>query len=198
MYKGKTALITGASSGIGEAFAQELARRGMNLIIVARSKDKLDQLADTFMDQHNVQVDVIATDLTQEHAAHTVYNQVKQLKRKVDLLVNNAGVASYGFFDKLPLNRQQDEIKLNVFAVVSLTHLFLQDMLERQKGAMINVASAAGFQPNPFMAVYGATKAFIIFWSEALWAETRSKGISVRHCVMPRPDQNQYTGGNGR
>ncbi|MEK3916634.1 SDR family oxidoreductase [Paenibacillus sp. FSL H7-0331] len=127
------------------------------------------------MAQHNIQVDVIVADLSQEHAAHTVYDQVKQLQRKVDLLVNNSGVASYGYFDKLPLKRQQNEIKLNVLSVVSLTHLFLQDILERHQGAIIN-AAAAGFQLMPFMAVYGATKAFIISWSEALWAETREKG----------------------
>lgn len=189
-YKGKTALITGASSGIGASFAHELALKEMNLIVVARSEEKLEQLADTLMAQHNVQVDVIVADLSQENAAQSVYDQVMQLHRKVDLLVNNAGVASYGFFDKLPLKRQQDEIKLNVLTIVSLTHLFLQDMLERHQGAIINVASASGFQPNPFMAVYGATKAFIISWSEALWAETRNKGISVITLCPGRTETN--------
>lgn len=179
MYQGKTALITGASSGIGESFAHELAGKGMNLIVVARSESKLKQLAQTLMAKHNVQVDVVVADLTQDGVAHSVYDQITKLQRKVDLLVNNAGVAYYGVFDKMSLEKQENEIKLNVLTVVSLTHLILQDMLKRRQGAIINVASGSGFQPTPFMAVYGATKAFIISWSESLWAETRSQGITV-------------------
>ncbi|MDO3411225.1 SDR family oxidoreductase [Saccharibacillus sp. CPCC 101409] len=179
MYKGQTALIMGASSGIGAAFAGELARKGMNLIVVARSGDKLQRLAEDLSARHGVQVDVIIADLSDEQTALGVYDEVKRRRLQVDLLVNNAGVASYGFFDKLSLKKQEDEIRLNVLTVVSLTHHFLQDMLERRRGAVINVASASGFQPTPFMAVYGATKAFMISWSEALWAETKDKGVSV-------------------
>lgn len=190
IYKGKTALITGASSGIGAAFAQELAARGMNLIVVARSGDKLKTLADTLTGEHKVRVDVVTADLSEEQAAQSVYDQVNRLQLQVDLLINNAGVASYGFFDKLSLGKQQGEIRLNVLTVVSLTHLFLQDMLKRRQGAIINVASASGFQPNPFMAVYAATKAFMISWSEALWAETKDKGVSVVALCPGRTETN--------
>ncbi|WP_408976301.1 SDR family NAD(P)-dependent oxidoreductase [Paenibacillus jiagnxiensis] len=192
MYKGKTALITGASSGIGASFAHELAAKGMNLIVVARSEDKLQKLANTLTTKYKVRVDAVIADLTEEHAAQVVYNCVKELHLNVDLLVNNAGVASYGLFEELDLKRQQNEIKLNVLTVVSLTHLFLQDMLKRKKGAIINVASTSGFQPMPYMAVYSATKSFVVSWSEALWAETRDKGISVVTLSPGRTDTNIF------
>ncbi len=178
-YQGKTALITGASSGIGAAFARALAAKGMNLVLVARSQEKLHRLAETLMQQYAVHVEVVVADLSQEDAAQTVYDTVQRQQRSVDLLINNAGVATNGLFAQQSLRTQQDEILLNVNTVVSLTHLFLQAMIQDGHGAIINVASTAGFQSMPYRAVYSATKAFIIAWSEALWAETRQQGISV-------------------
>lgn len=178
-YQGKTALITGASSGIGAAFARTLAAKGMNLILVARSQQKLQHLAEALMQQHAISVDTIVADLSQPETAKAVYDAVQAQDRTVDLLINNAGVATYGRFDQQSLRTQQDEILLNVNAVVGLTHPFLQAMLYNGQGAIINVASTGGFQSTPYMAVYSATKAFIIAWSEALWAETRRQGISV-------------------
>jgi uncharacterized protein len=192
IYQEKTALITGASSGIGAAFARALAAKGMNLILVARSQEKLYRLAEILMQQHAVHVEVVVADLRQEDAAQMVYDTVQRQQRSIDLLINNAGVATYGSFDQQPLQTQQDEILLNVNAVVSLTHLFLQTMIQNGHGAIINVASTVSFQPIPYMAVYGATKAFIISWSEALWAETRQHGITVVTLCPGRTETDIY------
>jgi short-subunit dehydrogenase len=192
IYQEKTALITGASSGIGAAFARALAAKGMNLILVARSQEKLYRLAELLMQQHAVHVEVVVADLRQEDAAQMVYDTVQRQQRSIDLLINNAGVATYGSFDQQPLQAQQDEILLNVNAVVSLTHLFLQTMIQNGHGAIINVASTVSFQPIPYMAVYGATKAFIISWSEALWAETRQHGITVVTLCPGRTETDIY------
>lgn len=178
-YRGKTALVTGASSGIGETFARMLAQRGTDLILVARSEDKLNTLAYELAQQHNVKTHVIVADLSQEGAAQTVWAQTQERGLHVDILINNAGFATYGPFETLNNERDHQEVMLNVTAVVDLTHAFLPAMLQRGGGAVINVASTAGFQPLPYMAVYGATKAFVVSFSEALWAEYRTRGVRV-------------------
>lgn len=178
-YKGKTALITGASSGIGEAFARVLAAKGMNLILVARSEDKLRRLAEALNNAYKIQAEVIVADLSKEESAQMVFDTVEQQRQHVDLLINNAGIVTHGLFAEKSLQSQQNEIRLNVYTPVSLAHLFIQDMIQRGTGAIINVASTGGFQPMPYRAVYSATKAFIIAWSEAIWAEAREKGVSV-------------------
>ena len=174
-----TALITGASSGIGEAFARLLATQGTDLILVARSKDKLYRLSEELAEKHGIRADVIVADLSAANAARQVHEEVTGRGLSVDLLVNNAGFGSYGFFGELPLERESQEITLNVTALVELTHLFLPEMLAKRSGAIINVASTAAFQPLPYMAVYAATKAFVLSFSEALWAECRLRGIRV-------------------
>jgi len=178
-YKGKTALVTGASSGIGEAFARELAARGMDLVLVARSEDKLRALAAELARGHGIRADVIASDLGREGAAVRLYHEVEGLGMRVDMLLNNAGFGAYGPFETLSPDRDHAEVMLNVTAVVDLTHAFLPAMAERGDGAVINVGSTAGFQPLPYMAVYGATKAFVLSFSEALWAEYRGRGVRV-------------------
>lgn len=178
-YKGKTALITGASIGIGAAFARELAERGMDLILVARSAEKLRALAVKLQQKHSIRAEIIVTDLTKENAADRVGEAVEELRMPVDLLVNNAGFGTHGEFHTLDAGRESDEIALNVAALVSLTHRFLPAMLARGDGGVINVASLAAFQPISYMAVYGATKAFVLSFSEALWAEYRGRGVRV-------------------
>ncbi len=178
-YEGKTALITGASSGIGEAFARLLAVRGMDVILVARSEEKLQKLASELSREHNVRAEVIAADLSREHAAQEVYESTQQLGLTVHLLVNNAGFGTYGYFESLSAEREHAEVMLNVTAVVDLTHAFLPAMVERREGGVINVASNAAFQPVPYMAVYGASKAFVLSFSEALWAEYRKRGVHI-------------------
>lgn len=178
-YTGKTALITGASSGIGAAFARALAAQGTNLILVARSEDKLRDLATTLTAQHNVRANVLSADLSRPEAGQELFAATQQLGLAIDILINNAGFGTHGSFDGLDAGREQQEIMLNVAAVVDLTHRFLPAMLARRSGSIINVASTAAFQPVPYMAVYGASKAFVLSFSEALWGEYRSKGIRV-------------------
>lgn len=173
----KWTLITGASSGIGEVFANEFAARGSNLILVARSETKLTALAEKLQKEHGVLAKVMVSDLSQKGSPMELYQQCVQLGLSVDILINNAGFATHGLFEQLSGPRQHDEVMLNVMAVVDLTHLFLPDMLKRKSGVVINVASTAAFQPLPNMAVYGATKAFVLSFTEALWEENRKRGV---------------------
>ncbi|HLH60984.1 MAG TPA: SDR family oxidoreductase [Ktedonobacteraceae bacterium] len=178
-YQGKTALITGASSGIGAAFARILAAKGMHVILLARSEDKLRELADEIVGQFGVRAEVIAIDLGCEGAVQDVYEEVQRRGLNVDLLINNAGFATHGHFETLDTARDHVEIMLNVTALVDLTHVFIPGMLSSNEGAIINVASTAAFQPLPYMAVYGATKAFVVSFSVALTQEYRKRGIRV-------------------
>jgi uncharacterized protein len=173
----KWTLITGASSGIGEAFAHEFAAKGSHLILVARSEDKLIALAEKLQKVHRIQAEVLVADLSQEGSPSRLYQQCMERGLNVDILINNAGFATHGLFEQLSGSRQHEEVMLNVLAVVDLTHLFLPDMLKRKSGVIINVASTAGFQPLPNMAVYGATKAFVLSFTQALWEENRKRGV---------------------
>ncbi|ASA25816.1 SDR family NAD(P)-dependent oxidoreductase [Paenibacillus donghaensis] len=175
--RNKWTLITGASSGIGEAFAHELAAQGSHLIVVARSEAKLIALSEKLQREHHIQVEVIVSDLSQEGSPARLYQQCVERGLSLDILINNAGFATYGLFEQLSGARQHEEVMLNVLAVVDLTHLFLPDMLSRNSGVVINVASTAGFQPLPNMAVYGATKAFVLSFTQALWEENRKRGV---------------------
>ena len=179
LYQGKTALITGASGGIGAAFARALAARGANVILVARSEDRLRAPGEELARDHGVRAEVVAADLTRPGAAGELRAAVAARGLMVDLLVNNAGFGTYGRFGTLAPEREHDEVALNVAAMVDLTHLFLPAMLERGDGGVINLASTSAFQPLPYMAVYGATKAFVLSFSEALWAECRGRGVRV-------------------
>jgi len=190
-YAGKTALITGASSGIGEAFAQILAACGMNLVLVARSAEKLRALAQALSEQHGIRADVVPADLCREGAVQEVYRRTQTLGVAVDLLVNNAGFGTYGGFDTLAQEREHGEIMLNVTALVDLTHAFVPAMVERKAGGVINVASMAAFQPMPYQAVYGSAKAFVLSFSLALWAEYRKRGVRVV-ALCPGPTATNF------
>ncbi|BAP17547.1 SDR family NAD(P)-dependent oxidoreductase [cyanobacterium endosymbiont of Epithemia turgida] len=187
----KTALITGASSGIGTAFAQELAMRQINLILVARSQNKLYQLAEKLQHQVPIKVDVIVQDLTEQQAAKKVYDTITEKGLNVDFLVNNAGVGDYGAFTQRELSRQAEMIQLNIVALVELTYLFLSEMQQRGTGNIINVASIAGFQPLPYLSVYAATKAFVLSFSEALWAENKGRNINIL-ALCPGPTDSNF------
>ena len=178
-FTNKTALITGASSGIGAAFARELAAKGSNLVLVARRLDRLENLGSELTKRHGVKVLVVALDLTAESAIPTLETEIKNQGLKIDLLINNAGFGTSGEFETEDLARVFSEIDLNVKVLVGLTHSLIHGMLERREGAVINVASTAAFQPVPTMAVYGATKAFVLSFSEALWAEFEGRGVRV-------------------
>ena len=175
---GQTALITGASLGIGEVFARQLAQRGLQLVLVARSEAKLNALAHELAACYGVRANVVIADLSCPGAAKIVYEKLRGQGVAPDLLVNNAGFATYGRFDETPLPVQHDEVMVNVMAVMEFAHVFLPTLLSN-RGGMINVASRGGFQPAGNMAVYAATKAFVISFSEALWAENRARGVQV-------------------
>jgi short-subunit dehydrogenase len=175
----RTTLITGASGGIGEAFARRLAREGHNLFLVARSEEKLQSICSEFRSEHNVTAQFVAVDLTEHDADKIVFEETEKRGIEVDWLINNAGFGSMGDFYTLPLDRELEMIDLNVRCLVALTHRYLAGMRERKRGTIINVSSAAGFQPIPFMATYAATKAFVTSFSEAIAEENRSYGIQV-------------------
>jgi len=174
-----TTLITGASSGIGEAFARKLANRGHNLLLVARSEDKLMTLCNELGRVRSIRVQYFPMDLSKADAPARLFEETRQRDLEIDLLINNAGFGAMGDFTSIDLARQLNMIDLNVSSLVELTYRFLQPMRERKGGAIINVASTAAFQPVPFMGVYAATKAFVLSFSEALWEENRPYGIKV-------------------
>jgi short-subunit dehydrogenase len=174
-----TALVTGASSGIGEAFAHALAGRGQNLVLVARSVERLDALAARLTAKHRIRADVIAADLSDLGATDAIVAELGVRGIVVDTLINNAGFGTHGEFTALDAKRECDEIIVNCYAPVALTRALLPGMIARGSGAVINVGSTASFQPVPYMATYGATKAFVLSFSEALAEEVRSDGVRV-------------------
>ncbi|MFS1511080.1 SDR family NAD(P)-dependent oxidoreductase [Chengkuizengella sp. SCS-71B] len=190
-YKNQTALITGASSGIGEVFANKLAEQGMNLILVARTQQKLEELAKQYNEKYGVQTYVVVSDLSKENAAKEVKKAVDDLNLHVDMLINNAGFGQVGSFIHNDPDQAHGQIMVNVSALVDMTYLFATDMEKKREGAIINIASTAAFQPLPKMAVYGATKAFVLSFSEALWSELKPKGVKVL-AICPGPTATNF------
>ncbi|MDP5274772.1 SDR family NAD(P)-dependent oxidoreductase [Chengkuizengella axinellae] len=189
--KYKTALITGASSGIGEVFATRLAERGVNLILVARSQKKLEELAKQYHEKYGIETYVIVSDLSKENAAKEVKSSVDELNLQVDMLINNAGFGQVGEFIENDPDMAHGQVMVNISALVDMSYLFATDMAARGKGAIINLASVAAFQPLPKMAVYGATKAFVLSFSEALWGELKNKGVKVL-AICPGPTATKF------
>lgn len=175
----KSTLITGASSGIGEAFARRLAAEGHNLVLVARTEEKLHELCDELMLKHKITAHYVSTDLTAYGSRKELFNETERHGFEIEWLINNAGFGAMGDFSALELDRMLEMVELNISALVSLTHIYLSGMRLRRSGKIINVSSAAGFQPLPFMAVYAATKAFVTSFSEAVAEENRPFGIQV-------------------
>lgn len=173
----RTALITGASSGIGESFARLLAARGTDLVLVARRAELLKALAERLSDRYKIAVEVLAADLTDPDRLAGIEARLRD--DPVDLLVNNAGYGAFGGFADLAIEDQLKEIDLNVVALVRLTYAALPAMLDRGAGGVLNVASMAAFAPSPGSATYGATKAYVAAFSESLHAEVRAAGVHV-------------------
>jgi uncharacterized protein len=192
----KATLITGASGGIGEAFGRRLAADKHNLVLAARSEEKLRQLCDELSKKHGVTAHFIAVDLTDPEADRRVFEETEKLGVEVDWLINNAGFGSMGDFAKLDLTRELQMIDLNVRCLVALTHCYLQGMRDRRRGTIINVSSAAGFQPIPFMATYAATKAFVTSFSEAIAEESRPYGIQVLALCPGSTETNFHAAAN--
>ena len=182
----RTALITGASSGIGAIFAEQLAAQGSDLILVARRQDELEKLAQRLRETRGRRVEVIAMDLAKPDPGELLAEEVKRRGLEVDLLVNNAGFGSSAKFHEDGYERDQRMVAVNIGALTELTHAFLPAMVEAGHGAVINIASAAAFQPMPYMSVYGATKAYVLSLTQGLWAEYRGRGVRFL-AVCPGP-----------
>ena len=187
----KTALITGASFGIGLELARIFAREGYNLVLVARTADKLRQLASEVEKTHGTKSLILAADLTDPGAPAYVVDQTTRADIQVDVLVNNAGFGQYGFFAENDLEECLRQIQLNVATLTHLTRLYLPGMIERKSGSVLNVASTAAFQPGPLMAVYFATKAYVLHFSEALANELNGTGVTVT-CLCPGATATEF------
>lgn len=175
----RLALVTGASAGIGRCFAERLARDAWDLVLVARRQDRLDALAETLRAAHGRRVDVVAADLTAPAGLRAIEQRIAA-EPTLELLVNNAGFGTAGVFAELDRDGEEQELRLNVLALVRLTHAALGAFRERGHGSVVNVSSLAGFQPAPFHAIYGATKAFVNSFTQALHEELRGSGVRVQ------------------
>lgn len=178
-WRGKWGLITGASAGIGWALAEQLAAEGTHLVLTARRKERLEELAAKLSSRHGVRVETFAADLGQAGSPDAIHAFTQRKGIAVDLLINNAGFGAHGEFYKLDLARQLEMVQVNVSAVVHLTRLLLPAMVERRSGDILIVASTAGFQGVPYIATYAATKAFDLLFAEALAEEVREYGVRV-------------------
>jgi hypothetical protein len=187
-----TALVTGASSGIGAALASELASRGHAVTLVARREERCHSLATELSAEHSVEAEVIACDLAEPAERERLLAELDQRGRSIEVLVNNAGFGSRGRFVDNDTARMVEMVEVNAAAVVDLTGRFLPGMVNRGRGAVINIASAASFQPLPGAAVYAATKAFVLSFSEAVRTEQRGSGVSVT-AVCPGPVKTEFT-----
>ena len=187
----KTALITGASFGIGQELAGIFAREGHNLVLVARTADKLRQLASELEKAHGTRSLILASDLAAPGAAAYVHDQTSRADITVDVLVNNAGFGQFGLFAENDLEECMQQIQLNITTLTHLTRLYLPEMLARKSGRILNVASTAAFQPGPLMAVYYATKAYVLHFSEAIANELQGSGVTVT-CLCPGPTVTEF------
>ena len=196
-FTGKTALITGASSGLGESYALELANRGARVILVARRAERLRALADQITAKHGIYAaSVLPMDLSVKDAGATLGKLLNGRGDQIDILINNAGFGSTIPFIDEPNKSVVEELTVNIHTLVELTHAFLPGMVARNQGVVINIASTAAFQSLPYMAVYGATKAFVLSFTEALWGETKKTGVRVL-AVCPGPTQTEFFDAGG-
>lgn len=187
----KTALITGASSGIGLEFAKIFSRSGINLVLVARNQTKLDQLANEIKNTFQVDVLVIAKDLSDMNQVTEVYNIIRDKNIAVEYLVNNAGFGDFALFSEADIVKLENMIDLNVKALTRLSRLFVNEMIKRGSGKILNIASVAAFQPGPLMAVYFATKAYVLSLGEAMSNELEGTGVTVT-TLCPGPTQTGF------
>jgi short-subunit dehydrogenase len=196
-YRGRWALVTGASAGLGEEFARQLARRGMNLVLAARREDRLQRLAAELRERHGVSAVALAADLSVAGEAGRLWARAR-VGRTIHLLVNNAGFGAQGRFDTVELDRLTEMVQVDCVALMELAHHALADFREMGDGGIINVASLASFQPVPLLATYAAAKAFVLSLSESLWVENRDAGVRVTAlCPGRTPTEFQAVAGTG-
>lgn len=187
----KTALITGSSSGIGKAFAYLLAQKGVNLILTARSENKLSEISEDLQSKYDINVSYIVADLTGPNASQKIFDELQHKKISVDLLINNAGVGKWTNFLDQSLASYQEMIQLNISSLVTLSQLFLPNMLKHKNGGIINIASTGALQPCPYIAVYCASKSFVLNFSESLHGEYFDKGVTVT-AICPGNTQTNF------
>lgn len=192
----KVALITGASSGIGMELARIHGEKGGDLVLVARSKDKLESLKSELEKKHGANTKIIAKDLTDPHAAKQIYDEVEADGIQVDYLINNAGFGGHGKFHERPWEQDLAMINLNITALTALTRFFLPDMVQRNEGKILNTSSTASFMPGPLQAVYFATKAYVTFFSNAIAEELYDTGITVTN-LMPGATETEFAKTSG-
>lgn len=178
-WAGKWALITGASAGIGTAFATQLAGEGTHLVLTARRKDRLDALAEKLQKAHGIRTAVVAADLARPEAPQQIHEFTQRKKIEIDLLINNAGFGQYGELTKVETQRLLDMVQVNCLSVVHLTRLYLSEMVARRRGDVLILASTASFQAVPYISTYAATKAFDLLFAEGLAEEMKPHGIRV-------------------
>lgn len=191
MEKGQTVLITGASSGIGEELARLFAHDGHNLVVLARQEEKLKSLAAELSGKYGINVLVLAQDLTEPNAPAGIFRKLAEQQVQVTVLVNNAGFGEYGFFEEINLQKELDMMQVNMVAVVHLSKLFLKQLPLGRDGKILNIASTAAFQPGPLMAVYYASKAFVLSFSEALANELKARRVTVT-ALCPGPTRTDF------
>ena len=189
-YQDRWAVVTGASSGFGRGFAARLADRGMSVVLTGRNQAGLDEAAEQIRRAApQVKVETFAADLSTRSGVSALLDHVGD--RPIEVLVNNAGFGSYGLFADADPDRETDEVAVDISAVISLARAFLPGMLARRSGGILNVASTIAFQPAPYQAVYGASKAFVLSFSQALWAEARAPGVAVT-ALCPGPTRTGF------
>jgi hypothetical protein len=186
-----TALVTGASSGIGLELARVFAQHGYDLVITARDEARLREVAHDLQTRHRVTVRVLAADLALHNAPQQIFEELQRDGIAVNVLVNNAGFATYGPFSQTDLDTELQLVQVNIAALTHLTKLFLPQMQQRRRGKVLNVASTAAFQPGPLMAVYYASKAYVLSFSQAIGEELRGSGVSVS-CLCPGPTASSF------
>lgn len=187
----ETALITGASSGIGRELARLAAKDHFDVILVARRRERLHELAGELSARYGVTVEIVAADLAAAGSAERVFDAARARTGGVDVLVNNAGLGAHGLFAETPLERDLDTIRVNVLALTELTKHCVTGMVERNRGRILNVASTAAFQPGPLMAVYYATKAYVLSFTEALDEELTGTGVTAT-ALCPGPTRTEF------
>ena len=190
-WQGKWALVTGASAGIGEAIAVELAAAGANLVLTARRRERLDLLAQRLQTQYSIQTQVLVADLNQPGAPQQIFDATEGAGLAIEVLINNAGFGEYGAFLHSSVDTQVSMVQVNCAAVVHLSRLFLPRMVERRSGALMIVASTAAYQPVPYLATYSATKAFDRMLAEALAEEVQPFGVRVS-ALCPGPTESEF------
>ena len=184
-------LITGATSGIGLELAELFAKDKNNLVLVARGTDKLKEIKDNYEKNYGINIEIISADLSDLNAPENIYKILKEKQISIDNLVNNAGFASFGLFNEIDKEVDLGMLKVNVFALTHLIKLFLPDMVKNKKGRILNIASTAAFQPGPLMAVYYASKAYVLYLSEALASELEGTGVTVT-ALCPGPTKTGF------